>query len=61
MSLGFKIYNALKVCPFCTKELEIHPLAGTKSCFRHGDFIVKELDGQVTVEFKIMPKLNDLV
>lgn len=53
MPKGFRIYKALKFCPVCGKNLEIHPLAGTMSCFSHGDFIVKVLKDEVTVEFKI--------
>jgi hypothetical protein len=39
--MGFKVaavYNFLKFCPECGKELEIDPLSGWKACFLHGDF-----------------------
>lgn len=47
------IYNELQVCPFCNKRLEINPNSGNKACFAHGDFIVKSIDGKVTIEFSI--------
>ena len=37
-SLVEKVYETLKYCPVCGKELEDHPLADARSCFVHGDF-----------------------
>lgn len=41
------IYNALKFCPECGKELEIHPISGWKACFLHGDFVYRESTQQI--------------
>jgi hypothetical protein len=53
---GEDIENWLKFCPFCRKEMEVHPFSGNKACFVHGDFLVNERQsGEIVVEFKLMP------
>ena len=49
MVLVFEAYNALKFCPECGKELEIHPNSGWKACFLHGD--MKVVDDIITWDF----------
>lgn len=52
--LWAKVERALTVCPFCAKELEINPIASTKSCFVHGDFTVREDGDNVKLEMRLM-------
>lgn len=59
MVTGFEIYNRLKVYPVCARSLDTHPLSGNKACFLHGDFIVIDRDGKVTVTFKLMHWLDE--
>lgn len=48
------IAGKLKFCPVCGKGLERHPIALVPACFLHGDFKLTELDGNVTIEFKLL-------
>jgi hypothetical protein len=37
-----KVYNGLRYCPACGKELKIHPVIGWKACFLHGNLVVRD-------------------
>jgi DNA-binding helix-hairpin-helix protein with protein kinase domain len=39
----------LKFCPECGKELENNPISGERSCFLHGDFVLRS--GNVVWKF----------
>lgn len=52
MTPGFKIYNDINFCPICGCVLYVNLGSGNKSCSRDGEFVVIELKGVVTVEFK---------
>jgi hypothetical protein len=37
-----EIYDLLKFCPECGKELEQNPIEGSKACFLHGDLLLRK-------------------
>lgn len=54
LSLGYaeaeKNLAETLLCPVCTKELEEHPLRKARSCFVHGDYVIKyKIDKYIVV------------
>lgn len=41
MTTPHQVYDELKFCPECGKELEIPPISPWKACFLHGEFLIK--------------------
>lgn len=40
IELAEKVFDQLKFCPECGKELEIDPIAMRLACFLHGEFVL---------------------
>ena len=42
-----KAYSRLTACPMCRRALEFDSATVDKSCPRHGDFVERNVDGEI--------------